>query len=100
MNGIILYKAGKMIYEYECVNGHLQEEMHSMKKSPEIKCNECGKIMQRIISGGIGTIFKGGGWTTSDSNFKTSMKKKNEKMSKKMRDNHPSVSNINDLKNL
>ena len=89
-----------MIYEYKCANEHLQEELHGMKESPEIKCNECGEVMQRVISGGAGTIFKGGGWTTSGSNFKASMKKKSEKMSKKMHDHHRSVSSVEDLKKL
>jgi len=90
-----------MIYEYICKDClHLQEEIHSMKEEPEIICHKCGKIMERIISGGTGTIFKGGGWTTSDSNFKSSMKKKSEKMAKKMRDHNQSVSRIEDLKKL
>jgi putative FmdB family regulatory protein len=88
-----------MIYEYICNNcGNLQEEIHSMKDNPEIKCNDCTNKMQRVITGGTGIIFKGGGWTTSDSKFKNSMIKKNQKMKTKMIDHQKSVSNLNDLK--
>lgn len=88
-----------MIYEYGCKNcNNVQEEVHGMNDTPEIKCNKCQTVMERIITGGTGIIFKGGGWTTSDSKFSQSMKAKNDKIKKKMYDNHSPVSNLNDLK--
>lgn len=88
-----------MIYEYICDEcDNLQEEIHGMKENPEIKCNSCKSIMRRNITGGTGVIFKGGGWTTSDSKFKNSMTKKNQKMKSKMTDHHEPVSNLTDLK--
>lgn len=88
-----------MIYEYECTCGNVQEEIHGMNESPEILCVECQDVMKRLITGGTGIIFKGGGWTTSDSNFKKSMIKKNDNAKKKMIDHHEPVSKIQDLKN-
>ena len=86
-----------MIYEYSCECGNVQEEIHGMNDSPTIRCNKCSKIMKRVISGGTGVIFKGGGWTTSDSSFKQSMEQKNEKLKKKMIDHNKPISSINDL---
>lgn len=87
-----------MIYDYECKNcSNVQEEIHGMNETPEIKCSKCSTIMQRIISGGSGVIFKGGGWTTSDSSFKQSMLKKNEKMTKKTKDHCRPVTSVRDL---
>lgn len=87
-----------MIYEYQCVKcEHVQEEMHGMKENPEVKCEECGSESKRKITGGSGIIFKGGGWTTSDSKFKESMTKKSEKMGKKARDHNQSVKSLDEL---
>ena len=88
-----------MVYEYGCKScGNVQEEVHGMNETPEIKCTECQTVMERIITGGTGVIFKGGGWTTSDSKFSQSMKSKNAKAKQKMYNNHEPVSNLGDLK--
>ena len=88
-----------MLYEYECKNcGNIQEEIHGMNENPEIKCSKCQTIMQRIITGGTGIIFKGGGWTTSDSKFSQSMKSKSEKAKKKMYDHNQPITKMSDLK--
>lgn len=88
-----------MTYEYECCDcGSTQEELHGMNESPEIICCSCkSKNMKRIISGGTGVIFKGGGWTTSDSQFKRSMTKKNEKAGQKAKDHVKPVTSMDDL---
>jgi len=87
-----------MIYEYQCAHcEHVQEEIHGMNDNPDIKCEKCGKESKRIITGGSGVIFKGGGWTTSDSKFKQSMGKKSEKMGRKAKDHVQSVTNLKDL---
>jgi len=54
-----------MIYEYECDScGHKGELDLSMKASTRNrKCPVCGKVsFVRLVTGGGGTIFKGGGW--------------------------------------
>jgi len=86
-----------MFYDYVCECGNVQEEMHGMNENPEILCNKCSKVMSRAITGGSGVIFKGGGWTTSDSKFKQSMEKKSETLKTKMIDHHKPISSINDL---
>ena len=52
-------------YEYLCkACGHEWETEQSIKDRPLKKCPKCGKNKaNRLVSGGLGTIFKGGGWT-------------------------------------
>jgi putative FmdB family regulatory protein len=47
-------------YDYGCGCGKEVEIVHSITETPEIKCPECGKVMERKISAGIGFTFKGG----------------------------------------
>ena len=54
-------------YEYGCREcGNIDEVVHSIKKSPEIKCSKCSEngkevVMERLISQNYGGfIFKGG----------------------------------------
>lgn len=55
-------------YEYRCANcGHELEEFQSMSAKPLKKCPACGKNkLERLISGGGGVIFKGGGFYETD----------------------------------
>lgn len=49
------------LYDYRCPScEHTQEINHRMDETPEIKCEKCGIIMKRIISGGSGFIVKSG----------------------------------------
>jgi putative FmdB family regulatory protein len=54
-----------MTYEYRCaVCSYEWEEEQSINDDPVETCPKCGKKKaQRLVSGGIGIIFKGGGWT-------------------------------------
>ena len=64
----------------------------------KIKCKKCGSMnTKKIISGGTGIIFKGGGWTTSDQRFKKSMTKKNEAAGRKAKDHSKPVTSVDDL---
>ena len=49
-------------YEYKCTKCNVVEEhVHSITDSPEVKCTACGEIMQRMISlNNGGFIMKGG----------------------------------------
>jgi len=54
-----------MIYIYRCKDNecrHEQDEVHGMMQEPQIKCNKCGKIMKKKVTGGCGFILKGSGW--------------------------------------
>ena len=55
-------------YDYECrACGHLFETMHAMSAPALRKCPKCGKLkLARLISGGAGVIFKGGGFYETD----------------------------------
>lgn len=48
-------------YDYRCEScGSVQEEIHSIKISPEIECKECGsKPMERLISKNISGFITG-----------------------------------------
>ena len=54
-----------MTYEYICqACNHEWEAEQSINADPLEKCPKCKKKMaKRLVSGGIGTVFKGGGWT-------------------------------------
>ena len=51
-------------YDYGCTAcGHRFDKFESIKADPTVKCPKCGKLkLLRIISGGVGTIFKGDGF--------------------------------------
>ena len=54
-------------YEYECKKcGHNFEVFQSMKDEPLKTCPECGMELRRLINGGTGVIFKGGGFYVND----------------------------------
>lgn len=56
-----------MRYDYECPScKRVQEEEHSMRENPKIKCQKCQTIMSRIITGGTGIIFNGPDWITNE----------------------------------
>jgi putative FmdB family regulatory protein len=54
-----------MTYEYLCTEClHEWEADQKITDDALTKCPKCGKDKaKRLISGGIGIIFKGGGWT-------------------------------------
>ena len=54
-------------YEYECTKcGHTFEAFQSMKDEPLSSCPKCRGRVRRLIQGGIGIIFKGSGFYTTD----------------------------------
>jgi len=54
-------------YEYECKTcSHRFEVFQSMSDEPVKKCPECGEQVRRLISGGVGVIFKGSGFYVTD----------------------------------
>lgn len=69
-------------YEYEIEEtGEIIEIVHSIKDDPytEIEHPESGERVKvhRLVSGGTGTIFKGGGWTIgADRGYKGKFKNK------------------------
>jgi putative FmdB family regulatory protein len=54
-------------YEYECRScKHRFEEFQSITDEPLEKCPKCGKKVRRLFGGGMGIIFKGSGFYTTD----------------------------------
>ncbi len=53
-------------YEYRCPRGHEFERILKITDTARVKCPQCGRVAQRIISGGAGLIFKGSGFYITD----------------------------------
>jgi putative FmdB family regulatory protein len=54
-------------YEYECRKcGHTFDALQSMKDPPLSSCPKCRGKVRRLIGGGLGVIFKGSGFYTTD----------------------------------
>jgi putative FmdB family regulatory protein len=54
-------------YEYECsACGHRFDAFQKISDAPLSKCPKCGKKVKRLISAGLGIIFKGSGFYTTD----------------------------------
>jgi putative FmdB family regulatory protein len=54
-------------YEYECTKcGHTFEALQRMKDAPLSSCPQCRGRVRRLIGGGMGVIFKGSGFYTTD----------------------------------
>ena len=54
-------------YEYECsACGYQFEAFQRMTEAPLDKCPQCGKKVRRLISTGLGIIFKGSGFYSTD----------------------------------
>ena len=54
-------------YDYECQScGHTFEVFQNMSDPPLSKCPECNKKVKRLIGGGLGIIFKGSGFYSTD----------------------------------
>ena len=54
-------------YGYECKScGHTFDAFQSMSDEPLKICPKCGREIRRLINGGTGVIFKGGGFYVTD----------------------------------
>jgi len=63
-------------YDYKCSQcGHTFDALQKFSDEPLRNCPRCGGLVQRLISGGSGLIFKGSGFYITD--YKT--KKEKEK---------------------
>lgn len=54
-------------YEYECTHcGHNFEAFQNMNDKPLDVCPKCNNKVKRLISAGVGIIFKGPGFYATD----------------------------------
>jgi len=54
-------------YDYECSRcSHVFEVFQRISEEPLKRCPRCGGPVKRLIGGGIGIIFKGSGFYTTD----------------------------------
>ena len=53
-------------YEYKCANGHVFERFQRMTEPPIGTCPECGAAAERLLSAGVGLLFKGSGFYITD----------------------------------
>lgn len=54
-------------YNYKCENcKEIYSVIQSIKDDPLTTCQNCGGKIQRVISGGMGLIFKGSGFYITD----------------------------------
>jgi putative FmdB family regulatory protein len=71
-------------YEYECPHcGHRFEALQKITAKPLDKCPKCNKKVKKLISTGVGIIFKGSGFYATDYRKKT----KTEPLETKAKDN-------------
>lgn len=63
-------------YDYECQScGHTTEVFQSISEDPITTCPQCGEDeLKRLISAGVGIIFKGSGFYVTDSKKGSSTK--------------------------
>ena len=54
-------------YEFKCPKGHVFEKFYpAISNTRRLKCPRCGKMAERMISGGAGLVFKGSGFYVTD----------------------------------
>jgi len=54
-------------YEFKCAKGHVFEKYYpTITSTRRLKCPKCGKMAERLISGGAGLVFKGSGFYITD----------------------------------
>ena len=54
-------------YEYQCTKcGHTFEAFQPITARPLARCPKCGGSVKRLINGGMGVIFKGSGFYSTD----------------------------------
>jgi putative FmdB family regulatory protein len=68
-------------YEYKCTNGHTFEAVQGMTEAPLSRCPKCKASVRRVINGGMGIIFKGSGFYTTDYKKSSSLTGANSKKS-------------------
>lgn len=53
-------------YGYRCAAGHEFERFQKITDPPVTTCPLCGEASERVITGGVGLVFKGSGFYITD----------------------------------
>ena len=82
-------------YDYRCNKcDEVTEHIHLMSENPEIKCPNCGDVLERMISKNAGGFILKGGTAATHYREKRIRKKRSEELKKKQerhRHNAPQV---------
>lgn len=70
-------------YDYKCKCGNVQEEIHHINATPEIRCSICNEVCERLFTT-QGFYFKGDGSPSQNFRMKDQMNKKSQRMKSKM----------------
>jgi putative FmdB family regulatory protein len=54
------------IYEYKCPKCGIVEAVQKVTDEPLRTCPKCGEPLKKVISHGVGIVFKGPGFYTTD----------------------------------
>lgn len=80
-------------YEYECQGcEHRFEEFQSITAEPVKECPWCKGKVKRLLSSGMGFLFKGSGFYTTD--YRSEGYKQREKEEKGEEDRKPAVPDV------
>jgi putative FmdB family regulatory protein len=90
-------------YEYKCRDcGEKFDEFQKINDPALTRCPSCGGMVDRVISGGSGIMFKGSGFYITDnrsSNYKKAAEKeKSADLSSKAADSKPQTDTKKDTK--
>jgi putative FmdB family regulatory protein len=77
-------------YEYRCPNGHHFELFQKMSDEPRTRCPQCGAQSERLLSGGMGFLFKGNGFYITDYRSDTYKKEASKESSSEASGSSPS----------
>lgn len=85
-------------YEYECPTCNKKfEQLQKITDPPLKKCPTCGGHVRRLISSGVGLIFKGSGFYCTD--YKNKSDKEGSKKGQSNQNKPPSCQNCPASKN-
>lgn len=80
-------------YEFKCPKGHVFEKYYpTITNTRRLKCPKCGKMADRLISGGAGLVFKGSGFYITDYKRAGEKAEKTEKTEKTEKADKPAES--------
>ena len=75
-------------YEYVCTKcDHTFDALQSIKDKALTRCPKCNGALRRVINGGLGIIFKGSGFYTTDYKKGSALTGGNGSSKEKERDN-------------